>query len=308
MEINLNRDYTNNPLKRGELPEKDDVKFLFLVLNLSREECAKICNCNPEKIKIVCQQNKFQKTKEQKAELRKLTNLRKYGVENISQLDVIKQKKKETCRTNYGVDNPAQSKQIYNKIKETCKTKYGVESTNCLDWKKQKISKTLLQKYGVGNIMQSDKMKEHFKQIAPETQAKSYKTKKKNKTFNTSQPEQQIKILLEKIFTVNYQYKSDSYPFACDFYIVDLDLYIEYNGTWTHGGMPFQPNKECNMQLQEWKEKAKTSKFYENAIETWTIRDVQKRQIAKEHNLNWIEFFSITEFKIWYKQLCENLK
>ena len=68
MEIKLNRDYINNPLKHGEYPEIEDVKFLFLVLNLSREECAKICNCNPEKIKIVCQQNKFSKTKEQRAE------------------------------------------------------------------------------------------------------------------------------------------------------------------------------------------------------------------------------------------------
>ena len=126
MEIKLNRDYINNPLKHGEYPEAEDVKFLFLVLNLSREECAKICNCNPEKIKIVCQQ--------------------KYGVTNISQLKEIKDKKKQTTLKNYGVENPAQSKEVYNRIKETCLKKYGVESTNSLPSKKEKIKRTKQEK------------------------------------------------------------------------------------------------------------------------------------------------------------------
>ena len=146
MEIKLNRDYINNPLKHGEYPEVEDVKFLFLVLNLSREECAKICNCNPEKIKIVCQQNKFSKTKEQRAELRKKTLQQKYGVTNISQLKEIKDKKKQTTLKNYGVENPTQSKEVYNRIKETCLKKYGVESTNSLPSKKEKIKRTKQEK------------------------------------------------------------------------------------------------------------------------------------------------------------------
>lgn len=386
MEIKLNRDYINNPLKHGEYPEVEDVKFLFLVLNLSREECAKICNCNPEKIKIVCQQNKFSKTKEQRAELRKKTLQQKYGVENISQLKEIKDKKKQTTLKNYGVENPAQSSEIKNKMKETCLEKYGVESTNSLSSKKDKIKKTIQEKYGVDNIMQvfnvQEKQKqtciekygvdnaiknkeikdkkeqtcldkygkenlfgtEYFKNKSKETCTKKYnvenimqvfnneqlnedalkikqkiidniptmldkmyKTKKKNKSFNTSKPELQINNLLQKTFKVICQYKSELYPFACDFYLPDLDLYIEYNGTWTHGAMPFENNESCNRQLQRWQEKAKTSKFYQNAIYTWTDLDVRKRQTAKQNNLNWLEFFSMTEFNTWYKQICKML-
>lgn len=386
MEIKLNRDYINNPLKHGEYPEVEDVKFLFLVLNLSREECAKICNCNPEKIKIVCQQNKFSKTKEQRAELRKKTLQQKYGVTNISQLKEIKDKKKQTTLKNYGVENPAQSSEIKNKMKETCLEKYGVESTNSLPNKKDKIKKTIQEKYGVDNIMQvfnvQEKQKqtciekygvdnaiknkeikdkkeqtcldkygkenlfgtEYFKNKSKETCTKKYnvenimqvfnneqlnedalkikqkiidniptmldkmyKTKKKNKSFNTSQPELQINNLLQKTFKVICQYKSELYPFACDFYLPDLDLYIEYNGTWTHGAMPFENNESCNRQLQRWQEKAKTSKFYQNAIYTWTDLDVRKRQTAKQNNLNWLEFFSMTEFNTWYKQICKML-
>ena len=41
--------------------------------------------------------------------------------------------------------------------------------------------------------------------------------------------------------------------------------------------------------------------YYDNAISTWTIRDVNKRKIAKENKLNWIEFFSILELNEWLK-------
>ena len=37
------------------------------------------------------------------------------------------------------------------------------------------------------------------------------------------------------------------------------------------------------------------TKFYNNAITTWTIRDVNKRETAKKNNLNWIEFFDASK-------------
>jgi hypothetical protein len=52
----------------------------------------------------------------------------RYGVENISQLDEVKNKKKNTTRKNYGVDNPFQSEVIKEKIKSTNLEKYGVKS------------------------------------------------------------------------------------------------------------------------------------------------------------------------------------
>ena len=43
------------------------------------------------------------------------------------------------------------------------------------------------------------------------------------------------------------------------------------------------------------------NKQYENAIHVWTISDPLKRKIAKENNLNWLEFFTIDQFMTWYK-------
>jgi hypothetical protein len=38
--------------------------------------------------------------------------------------------------------------------------------------------------------------------------------------------------------------------------------------------------------------KSKNTKYYNVAIEVWTKRDVVKRSIAKENNLNYLEIFS----------------
>lgn len=121
--------------------------------------------------------------------------------------------------------------------------------------------------------------------------SKEYLTKKKNNSFNTSKPEEELyKQLLEQYNekTILRRYKDYRYPFYCDFYIIEDDLFIELNAHWTHGGKPYDPNdEECQKQLILWKEKAKQSQFYENAIKTWTERDVEKLRIAKENNLNY---------------------
>ena len=83
-------------------------------------------------------------------------------------------------------------------------------------------------------------------------------------------------------------YSDDRYPFVCDFYIVSEDLFIELNKHWTHGGHPFDElNLNDASKLEDWEEKSKYSKYYLNAIYTWTVLDVKKQKIAKENNLNY---------------------
>lgn len=121
---------------------------------------------------------------------------------------------------------------------------------------------------------------------------KQYLTHKKNNSFNTSEPEKQLyeTLLKENINkTIYRQYKDNKrYPFYCDFYIVEDDLFIELNAHWTHGGRPFDPlDSSCQEQLKLWQEKAKTSQYFANAIETWTERDVKKAECAKKNKLNY---------------------
>lgn len=56
----------------------------------------------------------------------------KYGenITNVSQIDKVKEKKKETCRNNYGVDWPMQSEDIRRLSIESVKRKYGVDNVS----------------------------------------------------------------------------------------------------------------------------------------------------------------------------------
>ena len=118
-----------------------------------------------------------------------------------------------------------------------------------------------------------------------------------------SRPEDRTHEALVKIFPkVKRQYKSERYPFYCDFYIPDIDTFIECQYGVFHGPGEYDPtNEEHQKYLKEIQEKVKISSWYERIINTWTYRDPLKRKIAKENNLNYLEFFSEEEFNEWYK-------
>ena len=124
-------------------------------------------------------------------------------------------------------------------------------------------------------------------------------TKIKNGTLNTSKPELDSFHLLQIVFpNLKKQYKSAEYPFLCDFYDPDSSTYIELNAHWTHGKHFFNKDNPQDLdKLSKWQEKATTSKFYKNAIETWTVRDVKKLAVAKEKNLKYLVFWSIEEVR-----------
>jgi len=86
---------------------------------------------------------------------KKLNNLKKYGVENISQLDTVKKKKETTTFKNYGVKNPKQSKAISEKIRNTMLKKYGGFGKQGV--LKETIETTCLERFGVTNPMKVTK-------------------------------------------------------------------------------------------------------------------------------------------------------
>lgn len=124
---------------------------------------------------------------------------------------------------------------------------------------------------------------------------KRAETMRKNNSFNSSKPEDKmLKELIEKYGEENVltQYIEERYPFKCDFYIKSKDLFIELNAHWSHGFKPYDANDtECQERLKMWQEKAKTSKFYRQAIYVWTDLDVRKQRCAKENKLNYITIY-----------------
>ena len=230
----------------------------------------------------------------------KKTNLERYGVEVVSRVERFKEKAKKTNLARYGTENVFASEYAKNKMKQTCLDRYGKEYYTQTEEYKLKLEKTSMERYGVDNPA---KTKEIIQKI--------YLIKKQNGTLNTSNAEKEIFLLLKNKFKkVEKEYKSKKYPFMCDFYISDLDLYIEYQGFWTHGHSrskvlgPYNPNNILHQEiLKIWQTKSKNLKSYKNAINVWTVRDPLKRKTAKDNSLNWIEFFTFEEFMKWYKSV-----
>jgi len=267
-------------------------------------------------------------------------SLERYGVENPSQAEEIKQKKIDTCRKNYGVDYHWQAKEVKEKIKQTCLEKYGCEAAFQNSKVKEKIKQTNLIKYGVENAFQAEAAKEKFKKTLLDRygvehpsqieevknkkietcrknynvdsplqssiiQKRIYKTKKINNSFSSSRAEKKLKEYFLKIdSSLIFQYKDEKrYPFNCDFYLPKYDLFIEYQGCWTHGREIFNENNPNHLKkLEKWKNKSqeinfKNEKktFYNSAVYIWTENDPLKRKIAKENNLNFLEIFSFKD-------------
>ena len=270
------------------------------------------------------------------------TCLQRYGVTSPLKSEIFKQKSKETCLQKYGVEYTGQIPEKIEKTHKACLEKYGVDSVfkvqkfrnqsldTCikkyasneddinsivnigqLKYIKDKIKNTCLEKYGVENPMQTQYYKNLISSIlsSNEIQEKIYNTKLLNNSFNISYQEDVcFELLKYKYSDCIRQYKSELYPFNCDFYIPSLDLYIEYNGSHYHHYHPFDINDDNDLnELNRLKEKAENSNAhkngkksqYDNIIYTWTILDSKKRNIAQQNNLNYIEFWNINEVKEW---------
>lgn len=128
---------------------------------------------------IVCSSNS-PKTREKY----KKTCLENYGVDNVSNVSVIKNKKEKTFYSRYGkstylqtqeakdkifnklgVDNPFKSDKIQSEIRESNLRKYGTDSILQLPEIREKSKKTNLEKYGVDHFSKTTMWKYRMKSI-----------------------------------------------------------------------------------------------------------------------------------------------
>lgn len=213
--------------------------------------------------------------------------LQKYGVKSPLDSSIIREKIKSTDLQKYGVKYHISAPSIKNKSHATLFQKYGNSVLSHIPEIQCKKEQTVLSKYGVSNVFQSNAVKNILKAKQKETTAKIWESKKRNNTTNTSAIEKICFDILSSVFTVYKQYKSKEYPFYCDFYIPELQLFIELNYSWTHGDHPYmQKDADDIVKLNIWKEK--NSKYYNNAINVWTYRDPLKIQTAINNNLNYL--------------------
>lgn len=268
-----------------------------------------------EKIRNKCKQTCLEKygvdnpaKLEENKEKVKQTCLKKYGTISTTQCKEIRDKIKQSCLEKYGVDNPAKLEKNKEKVKQTCLKKYGGLAPICDPNIKNQIKQTCLEKYGVDNYGKSLKHKIKMSAImsSDEMQEHRYNIMTKNHSFNTSKPEEELYLYIkEKFPSVKRQYKDKlRYPYNCDFYIPELDYFIELQGYYTHNTHPYNPNSILDQVLVERYKERYGPKC--QAITIWTIKDPEKRECAKRNNLNFKEIWNLEEGKKFIDNLFEN--
>jgi len=201
-----------------------------------------------------------------RAHSQKIENLEKYGVENVKQLETVKEKTKQTCLKKFGETTNLKTKETKERIKITNLNRYGVEYTMQSEQLRAKRTKTFQKKYGVDEITSS----KHFKKVCMERYGVENPTlnselldKAQQNAFNRkeyiwksgdvsivqgyepivlSELEEQGYSFNDILTSTNdmpeiwYNYNDKKHRYYPDFYIPSENLIIEVKSEWTLNG------------------------------------------------------------------------
>lgn len=323
------------PKEEKKLPTKEELEQFYIVENHSFKETKKHFNISTRIFYNLVEQYGIIKSEEAKVKATESTMMKRYGVKNARHIQSVNDRIANTNLEKYGSISPLGNKEIRAKIEDHFNDKYGGYPLANKEIQ-EKSKQTCLEKYGVDNVAKAhytkrtleildnkDSFVQYVLSLEESQRTRTYisrdldislaNLREKIKEWglshlipivmNTSAPEEITYRKLKSLFKeVKRQYKSEKYPFYCDFYIPEIDTFIECQYGIYHYKEPYDPtNEEHQAYLKELQEKAKTIEWNKGIINIWVNRDPLKRKIAKENNLNYLEFFSEEEFNEWYK-------
>lgn len=308
----------------------DQLYKLFISDNLNQKQVADILNTSVDTIRTNLKKFNIKKSIEQETANRKLTFLKNLGVDNPMKDTKIRNSNiKIKYNLNYdklydlyvvkNLRQPEVAKELNLSINyiQRILRKFNIRKSiqNIAETRKQ----TNLCVYGVNAPAQTEKVRK-----------KMIETQKNNNNFVCSGPELRIFKKLKEIYpNTIYQYTDERYKdptsgilWKCDYYIPELDLFIEYQGYFTHGPSynklnchePFDKTNPKHLKMLDIiNEKYTTAKLqsvrknpgtlYPILLKVWTKTDPLKRKIAKNNKLKYIELWSEKEALDWIKSL-----
>lgn len=221
------------------------------------------------------------------------TNLEKYGVENVSQLESIKKKKTETVFRHYGVYDYLNSEQN----KQNMYDENGIQKANSKE-AKEKRKKTLLERYGTTDHFKINNGRE--KALSKEGREKSKQTLLKNYGVTSTRKLQKTKDTIKK---TNLEKYGETCYFKTDEFKDNLK-----NHNLEKYGVEYYFNSD------DYKIKSKTTSLKKYNSEYYLSSELRKqREIESSH---WIsdegrteyELYCLNVWRITNKQDLESLK
>lgn len=233
--------------------------------------------------------------------------LKKYGNSGYHNFEQAQQTYCERTGYKTTFSNPKVREKSIQKFQEKYHKDFYVETEEF----KIKSLKTIQQKFKADNYTKSEDYKNKKSSIIK----KGYKTKKINGTIGKHRSKAEIRCyekLLTKFLSTKHSYYEDPrYPFNCDMYIPELDLFIECHFSQYHHFKPF--DKNCIGDLAELSRLNSTIKniyLLDNnkkesikIINTWTVSDPKKLKTFQENRLNYKIFYTEKEFNDWFNLL-----
>lgn len=146
----------------------------------------------------------------------------KYNVSHVSQLESVKDRKKETCLKHYNTDYPMQSDIVKDVFKETMLNRYGAENALQVPQLKDKAMQSCVRIYGVNNPAQ-----------LPEIREKMVKTLYKNSSQKCSKQQLYIYNLFNITCRANLNFPISFC--SVDICFPDEKIVLEYDGGFHDG-------------------------------------------------------------------------
>lgn len=214
--------------------------------------------------KIACSDCKLIKSRE--------TMIEEYGAPYAIQVDIFKEKIKQTCLERFGCENPTQNPEIKAKQQATMLENYGATAPLQVPEFKAKAEETCLANFGVTNPMKSKEIQNKVKstmeenygapnpglvpslvekakqtcvekfggessQCSPEIKAKTWETLKDKNGLPSSSVERQLVSMLQELFGKENcfeQYIAGMNLFDCLLVIDGVKIDVEYDGWYWH--------------------------------------------------------------------------
>lgn len=308
---------TDNPFKLDDFQEKAaqtreeryGARYTLAEGSVFAEEARKKAQESLEPIRRAKRERTLARKKREREERQRERALHGYHRRTLTDEEkiVANERRIATSQARYGVDHPSQRVSF-----RQLASQYMRDPENQRRIRAKTVS-TNQERYGVAYFTQlpEHRQEQSRRMSDPVHQRRILSAKCENGTLSTSSSEDALYGLLVEYadqhhMTVVRQYRDEKrYPFAVDFYIPERDLFIELNGSWSHGGHWYEADREMDQRtVQTWLEKGKKSKYYRVALETWIKRDVRKREAARKAQLNYVTLWdgleSLFDAHLWF--------
>lgn len=265
IEFNITEDYLRDAYLTRELSLPDIRKEK----GIGFKACAKLIRYFKIPIRTISDSKKLDRC------LKKVrfNCLNKYGVENPSQIEIVKEKKRCTFKKHYGVDNIWKSKEYYKWLND-----YMLKTYGCLRISNQPFLDGTLSKNWWKNAPAEVREKKIRKQIQNLHKVSSFKN---GIELMIADALDELKISYQRFYPVE--------RYVADFYIKQFNLIIECNGDFWHAnpkkykkdGVLKFPNTKGVIAEDLWKKDKRKIDKYKNL--SYNILVIWESDIKKLH-------------------------